>query len=68
MTGLDATTAARVMEPLRRLMSGRTTILITHDLRFAPDAARRIELGAGRHPGGARLARSGVHGRTPHRS
>ncbi len=65
MTGLDATTAARVMEPLRRLMSGRTTILITHDLRFAPDAARRIELGAAQHPGGTRLARSGAHGRTP---
>ncbi|MFI6504038.1 ABC transporter ATP-binding protein [Nonomuraea typhae] len=44
MTGLDAATAARVMEPLRRLMAGRTTILITHDLRHVPDTARTIVL------------------------
>ncbi|MFG1997107.1 ABC transporter ATP-binding protein [Actinoplanes sp. NPDC048988] len=30
-TGLDRDSAARVMTPLRRLMTGRTTILITHD-------------------------------------
>ncbi|WP_433246789.1 ABC transporter ATP-binding protein [Streptosporangium sp. CA-135522] len=47
MTGLDPSTAARIMEPLRRLMSGRTTILITHDLRFIPDTARTIVLEAG---------------------
>ncbi|MCG5212456.1 ABC transporter ATP-binding protein [Streptosporangium sp. KLBMP 9127] len=45
MTGLDAPTAARIMEPLRRLMSGRTTILISHDLRFVPETRHRIELG-----------------------
>lgn len=57
MTGLDPRTAARVMEPLGRLMSGRTTILIAHDLRLAPDTARRIVLGTAHHPNGVRLAR-----------
>jgi ATP-binding cassette subfamily B protein len=45
MTGLDEATAARIMEPLGRLMSGRTTILITHDLRLVPDAAEKVVLG-----------------------
>jgi ATP-binding cassette subfamily B protein len=44
MTGLDTVTAARVMEPLKRLMTGRTTILITHDLRHVPETARTIVL------------------------
>ncbi|MFI6603161.1 ABC transporter ATP-binding protein [Nonomuraea sp. NPDC050536] len=44
MTGLDTVTAARVMEPLKRLMAGRTTILITHDLRHVPEMARTIVL------------------------
>src|SRR5262245_29348130 len=44
MTGLDTATAARVMEPLKRLMAGRTTILITHDLRHVPETARTIVL------------------------
>ncbi|WP_240506969.1 ABC transporter ATP-binding protein [Thermoactinospora rubra] len=44
MTGLDSATAARIMEPLRRLMAGRTTILITHDLRHVPEATRTIVL------------------------
>ncbi|WP_246610128.1 ABC transporter ATP-binding protein [Nonomuraea rhizosphaerae] len=44
MTGLDPATAERVMEPLRRLMEGRTTLLITHDLRHVPQDARRIDL------------------------
>jgi ABC-type cobalamin/Fe3+-siderophores transport system ATPase subunit len=35
-TGLDPETAVRIMEPLRRLMAGRTTILITHDARVVP--------------------------------
>ncbi|MEU1733640.1 ABC transporter ATP-binding protein [Streptosporangium sp. NPDC020145] len=46
MTGLDPETAARVMEPLGRLMAGRTTILLTHDLRFVPGTARTVVLGA----------------------
>ncbi|GAA4512902.1 MULTISPECIES: ABC transporter ATP-binding protein [Nonomuraea] len=44
MTGLDEATVARVMEPLRRLMTGRTTIMITHDLRHVPEDARVIDL------------------------
>jgi len=38
-TGLDQESAARIMEPLRRLMAGRTTILITHDpsIAVSPD-------------------------------
>ncbi|MDA0634803.1 ABC transporter ATP-binding protein [Nonomuraea sp. MCN248] len=44
MTGLDEATVARVMEPLRRLMTGRTTIMITHDLRHVPRDARVINL------------------------
>jgi ABC-type bacteriocin/lantibiotic exporter with double-glycine peptidase domain len=38
-TGLDRESAMRIMEPLRRLMAGRTTILITHDtqLGITPD-------------------------------
>jgi ATP-binding cassette subfamily B protein len=44
-TGLDAPTAKRILEPLRRLMAGRTTILITHDLYLAPAADQTIVLG-----------------------
>ncbi|WP_433472352.1 ABC transporter ATP-binding protein [Spirillospora sp. CA-142024] len=44
-TGLDADTARRVLDPLRRLMAGRTTILITHDLHLAPEADRTVLLG-----------------------
>ncbi|SDH38613.1 ATP-binding cassette, subfamily B [Sinosporangium album] len=46
MTGLDPTSAARIMEPLRRLMHGRTTILITHDLALVPVGARTLTFGA----------------------
>lgn len=50
-TGLDAPTARRVLDPLRRLMAGRTTILITHDLHLAPEADRIIVLdGRGQDP------------------
>src|SRR5690606_26669591 len=46
MTGLDAASVARIMEPLRRLMAGRTTILITHDLDLLAGLdARRLDLG-----------------------
>ncbi|NEB04968.1 ABC transporter ATP-binding protein [Streptomyces sp. SID13726] len=47
-TGLDALAARRVIEPLRRLMAGRTTIMITHDLDLAPDADRIVVLEDGR--------------------
>ncbi|MFJ9853688.1 ABC transporter ATP-binding protein [Streptomyces sp. NPDC101150] len=53
--GLDALSARRVIAPLRRLMSGRTTLLITHDLRLAPDADRILVLDHGR------LVESGRH-------
>lgn len=46
--GLDAPTAERILGPLRRLMAGRTTILITHDLRLVTDADRVVRLDAGR--------------------
>ncbi|GAA3239833.1 ABC transporter ATP-binding protein [Nonomuraea helvata] len=44
MTGLDEATATQVMRPLLRLMAGRTTLLITHDLRHLPEGARVVEL------------------------
>jgi len=43
-TGLDDASAHRVLAPLRRLMSGRTTILITHDPHLVPDADHIVEL------------------------
>ncbi|MFJ8674841.1 ABC transporter ATP-binding protein [Streptomyces sp. NPDC093589] len=47
-TGLDALAARRIVTPLRRLMRGRTTIMITHDLNLAPDADRILVLDGGR--------------------
>ncbi|HVV12823.1 ABC transporter ATP-binding protein [Amycolatopsis sp.] len=46
--GLDGETASRVLGPLRRLMAGRTTILITHDLHLATDADAIVVLANGR--------------------
>ncbi len=54
-TGLDALAARRVVRPLRRLMAGRTTIMITHDLNLAPDADRILVLDHGR------LVETGTH-------
>ncbi|MGW2339108.1 ABC transporter ATP-binding protein [Streptomyces sp. NPDC001661] len=56
-TGLDAQAAHRVVEPLRRLMRDRTTILITHDLTLAPYADRVLFLEDGR----LRAAESAPH-------
>ena len=39
-TGLDVDAANHVLEPLRRLATGRTTIVITHDLALARLATR----------------------------
>ncbi len=47
-TGLDSMAARRVVKPLRRLMAGRTTIMITHDLNLAPDADRILVVDRGR--------------------
>jgi ATP-binding cassette subfamily B protein len=58
MTGLDEPTALRIMEPLRRLMAGRTTILITHDLRLVPETAEKVVLEAERDSGRIRLRMS----------
>nr|WP_261977638.1 ABC transporter ATP-binding protein [Gordonia sp. NB41Y] len=46
-SGLDDRTVSRILEPLRRIASGRTTLLITHDQRVADIADRIIELHAG---------------------
>ncbi|MEV6345947.1 ABC transporter ATP-binding protein [Actinoplanes sp. NPDC051851] len=45
-TGLDRESAARIMGPLRRLMSGRTTILITHDTHLDVSPTRVVHLPA----------------------
>jgi ATP-binding cassette subfamily B protein len=42
--GLDAAGTRRVMTPLTRLMAGRTTILITHDLALAAQADDMLTL------------------------
>jgi ATP-binding cassette, subfamily B, bacterial len=53
--GLDALAVQRVIEPLRRLASGKTTILISHDLSLAPAADHILMLDHGR------LVESGRH-------
>lgn len=53
--GLDAAAARQVVRPLRRLMAGRTTIVITHDLTLAPDADRILVVDRGR------LVETGTH-------
>lgn len=47
-TGLDAESGHRVLEPLRRLMSGRTTIVISHNLMTVREATRIVVLEDGR--------------------
>lgn len=47
-TGLDTETAQRVLEPLRRLTSGRTTVLVTHDPVAVSIADRVLTLVDGR--------------------
>ncbi|MFB7439872.1 ABC transporter ATP-binding protein [Streptomyces mirabilis] len=53
--GLDSIAARCVVQPLRRLMAGRTTIVITHDLSLAPDADRILVVDGGR------LVEAGTH-------
>ncbi|MGV9338487.1 ABC transporter ATP-binding protein [Streptomyces sp. NPDC003688] len=70
-TGLDSMAARRIVRPLRRLMAGRTTIMITHDLNLAPDADRILVVDRGRIVETGRhhelLARGGAYARL-HRS
>ncbi|MFJ9708212.1 ABC transporter ATP-binding protein [Streptomyces sp. NPDC101234] len=68
--GLDAIAARQVVAPLRKLMAGRTTIMITHDLTLAPDADRILVVDRGRlveagtHP--ELLARGGAYAGLAH--
>ena len=54
-TGLDATSSEKVIAPLRRLMSGRTTIVISHNLLTVRDATRIVVLEQGH------IAEQGTH-------
>jgi ATP-binding cassette subfamily B protein len=47
-TGVDAESGSRIMGPLRRLMGGRTTIVISHNLVTVRDADRIALLEGGR--------------------
>ncbi|MFF8591922.1 ABC transporter ATP-binding protein [Streptomyces sp. NPDC015220] len=47
-TGLDAQSGRRILDPLRRLMAGRTTIVISHNLLTVRDATRIVVLDHGR--------------------
>jgi ATP-binding cassette subfamily B protein len=47
-TGLDAEARSAIEEPLRRLMSDRTTIVISHDLLSVRDADQILMLDGGR--------------------
>jgi ABC-type multidrug transport system fused ATPase/permease subunit len=47
-TGLDAESGERIMQPLQRLMSGRTTIVISHNLITAGRADRIVVMQEGR--------------------
>jgi ABC-type multidrug transport system fused ATPase/permease subunit len=47
-TGLDAVARSALVEPLRRLMRDRTTIVISHDLLTVRDADEIVVLAAGR--------------------
>jgi ABC-type multidrug transport system fused ATPase/permease subunit len=47
-TGLDAESAQKVLGPLRRLMSGRTTIVITHNLLTVHEADKIVVLDEGK--------------------
>lgn len=47
-TGLDAESAQRLLEPLRRLMDGRTTVVISHSLVAVRGATEILVLERGR--------------------
>jgi ATP-binding cassette, subfamily B, bacterial len=54
-TGLDASSSEKVMAPLRRLMEGRATIVVSHNLMTVRDATRIVVLEDGR------IAEQGTH-------
>jgi ATP-binding cassette subfamily B protein len=54
-TGLDAAAAAQMLGPLRRLMSGRTVLIVSHDLAAIRDANRIAVIDRGR------LVEQGTH-------
>jgi ABC-type multidrug transport system fused ATPase/permease subunit len=54
-TGLDAESGERVLAPLRRLIEGRATIVISHNLMTVRDATRIVVLEGGR------IVESGSH-------
>src|ERR687893_1102970 len=47
-TGLDAESGERIMEPLRRLMRGRTTLIVSHNLLTVREATAIVVLDHGR--------------------
>jgi ATP-binding cassette subfamily B protein len=47
-TGLDAESGERILEPLRRLMSGRTAIIISHNLLTVREADMILMMEGGR--------------------
>ena len=47
-TSLDAEASERILAPIRRLMAGRTTIVISHDLLTVTDAQQILYLERGR--------------------
>jgi ABC-type multidrug transport system fused ATPase/permease subunit len=47
-TGLDNENAAQILESIRRLMAGKTTIIVSHDLPLVRQATRIVVLEAGR--------------------
>ncbi len=47
-TGLDAQTRESLLEPLRRLIAERTTVVVSHDLLTTRDADRIAVLDRGR--------------------
>lgn len=50
-TGLDAAATQRVLAPMRALMTGRTTLIISHNLLTVTDADRILYLDGGRITG-----------------
>jgi ABC-type glutathione transport system ATPase component len=69
-TGLDAHSINRIMTPLRRLMAGRTTIIVSHNLLTVTDADQIVLLHHGRIIGTGThhqfLATNAAYGRLLH--